>query len=166
MTVVCKTLPKKRLNEGLQFIVDLPALKQHPDATGKGTNIPSTGLPVHWCHQFVLWQMYTEHLLCAGHCCRPWEYSCEQGSQSTSQRQFAEMEILLWSFGTSWIGLLSMPQRMLTGLFIPWFLCFEFLISGSSFDALKYLFRDYFPGKALWIAYFLSPCISDTVSFV
>ena len=39
------------------------------------------------CSNFVLGQMYTEHLLSAGRWRRPWEYSCEQGSQGASSER-------------------------------------------------------------------------------
>lgn len=45
VAAVGKLFLKERLNEGLQFMVDVFALKVYPDATGKGTSISSTGLP-------------------------------------------------------------------------------------------------------------------------
>lgn len=45
-TSLGKFLLKERLNEGLQFIVNLSALKLHLGATGRGRGIPSRGLPM------------------------------------------------------------------------------------------------------------------------
>lgn len=118
VTVVCKPFPKKRLNEGLQFTVDSflhHGYNQMP--LGKAQAVLPQGC---W---FIMSQLGSRtNVHRAPVKCRALEealeYSCEQAARVLHQREFTEMEILLQSFGTSWMGLQWMSlSGMLTSLY-------------------------------------------------
>lgn len=115
--MVCKPFPKKRLNEGLQFTVD-SFLHHATIRCHWGRHKPSFHRAAgSLCPNLVLGQMYTEHLLCRA-LRRPWIQLWTGSQGASSERIFTEMEILLQSFGTSWMGLQWMSLcGMLTSLY-------------------------------------------------
>lgn len=107
--VVCKPFLKKRLNEGLRFIMDLFALKLHPLGKAQAA-LPQgcllTDVTSLFCNKRVSSTCYAPGIVRG-----PGNTAACKTAMVLHQRHFAEMEILLQGFGTSWIGCLQVPPR-------------------------------------------------------